>query len=57
MYPETGGGGGEWTTDQLTGSSGLQDQVNSLRTQLDRLQGTVDQVASGEFWLPKRGFA
>jgi hypothetical protein len=49
VYPETGGGG-DWTDGQLTSSGGsLQEQVSSLRTQLARLQGTVDQVASGEW--------
>jgi hypothetical protein len=47
VYPETGGGG-DWTDGQMTSSSSLQEQVTSLRTQLGRLQGTVDQVASGE---------
>jgi hypothetical protein len=49
VYPETGGGG-DWTDSQLTSGS-LQDQVSSLRTQLARLQGTVDQVASGELQI------
>jgi hypothetical protein len=48
VYPETGGGG-DWTDSQVTSSGSLQDQVSSLRTQLSRLQGTVDQVSSGEF--------
>ncbi len=48
VYPETGGGG-DWTDGQLTSGGSLQEQVSSLRTQLGRLQGTVDQVASGEF--------
>jgi hypothetical protein len=52
VYPETGGGG-DWTDGQLTSGGSLQDQVTSLRTQLGRLQGTVDQVASGE--LPVGG--
>ncbi len=49
VYPETGGGG-DWTDGQLTsgGVGSLQEQVSSLRTQLGRLQGTVDQVASGK---------
>jgi hypothetical protein len=49
VYPETGGG--DWTDGQLTSGGSLQDQVSSLRTQLGRLQGTVDQVASGELQI------
>ncbi len=50
VYPETGGGG-DWTDGQLTSGGSLQEQVTSLRTQLGRLQGTVDQVASGELQI------
>ncbi len=50
VYPETGGGG-DWTDGQLTSGGSLQEQVSSLRTQLGRLQGTVDQVASGELQI------